>query len=228
MLSAYLDRRLAHEPVSRILGHREFWGLRFAIAPSVLDPRPETEGLVGSVLDAIGGRRETPLKILDLGTGSGVILCALLHELPAAGGVGVDHSPSACRQAKANVVRLGLDARGAIVCGSWADPVRASFDIVVSNPPYIRRAELDQLAPEVRCFDPIEALDGGADGLDAYRTIVAQLPLLAAPGGVAAFECGFDQAQQIAGFMRGAGFEGVMSYKDLAGHERVVLGVRRP
>lgn len=215
-----------NEPVSRILGHREFWSLSFAITPAVLDPRPDTEGLVGSVLDAIGGRREVPLKILDLGTGSGAILCALLGELPTASGVGIDRSFEACRQAQANVIRLGLDARGSIVCGWWTEPLGARFDLIVSNPPYIRRAELEHLPPEVRRFDPIEALDGGDDGLDAYRAIIARLPSVLVPGGVAAFECGVDQAELIAGLMRGVAFECVMTYKDLAGRDRVVLGVR--
>lgn len=225
-LSGFAARRLAGEPVSRILGRRDFWGLSFAVTPAVLDPRPETEGLVGSILDAVGGRRGDPLRILDLGTGSGAILCALLHELPDATGIGIDCSLGACRVAWGNCASLGFGSRAMVVGGSWADAIGARFDVVVSNPPYIPHQEITWLDRDVREHDPTVALDGGADGLDPYRRIVPHLPGLLYPGGVAGFECGWNQGAQVVALMRGAGLTGVMAYRDLAGHDRVVVGTK--
>ena len=223
-LAAYAARRLAREPVARILGRREFWGLPFMISPDVLDPRPDTEGLVGAVLDALGGRRDAALRLLDLGTGSGAILAALLHELPGATGIGVDRSPEACRVAAANLRALGLDARAGVVCGSWTKSLAGTFDAIVSNPPYIPSREIAGLDAEVLDHDPRDALDGGADGLDAYRAILRGLRACLAPGGVGAVECGWDQGDAVAALFREAGLAGVMVYRDLAGHQRVVLG----
>ncbi len=222
-LSSLGVRRMSGEPVSRILGRREFWGLQFAIGPGVLDPRPDTEGVVGAVLDAVGGRRDAPLRILDLGTGSGAILCALLHELPGACGVGIDRSLAACRVARANAAALGLGARAAIVCGSWSDAIAARYDIVVANPPYIPSGDIACLAREVREHDPIRALDGGTDGLEAYRAIVPRLAVLLAMGGVAALECGWDQGRMVAELLA-TGLVETRVLKDLAGHDRVVIG----
>jgi len=221
-LTSLAERRLARVPVSRILGRREFWGLPFAIGPDVLDPRPDTEGVVGAALDAIGGRRESALRILDLGTGTGAILCALLHELPGAYAIGVDRSPAACRVARDNIAALGFAARAAVACGSWADALDGRFDIVVSNPPYIPRGAIAGLGPEVRGHDPTAALDGGLDGLDAYRIIARQIPRLLRPGGVAALECGHDQGQAVAALV-GAALAGTRVLKDLAGLDRVVV-----
>ena len=238
LLAAMVARRLAHEPVSRILGQREFWGLPLQISPAVLDPRPETEGLVGAVIDAIGGEKERPLTILDLGTGSGAILCALLSELPGAFALGVDRSFEACRVARTNFANLGFAARSAVVQGSWTDAIGARFDVIVSNPPYIRHADLVGLEREVRDYDPAMALDGGEDGLDPYRAIVPCLRDLLAPSGIVAFECGFDQGEPLAALMRQAALQGrsclahhallanVAVYRDLSGHDRVVIGVR--
>ncbi len=223
-LATYAERRLAHEPVSRILGRREFWGLPFAISHDVLDPRPDTEGLVGAVIDALGGRRAAPLRLLDLGTGSGAILAALLHELPGAFGIGVDRSLKACRVAATNLRALGLGARTGVVCGSWTEPLAGTFDAVVANPPYIPSREMAGLDAAVRDHDPREALDGGADGLDAYRALLPGLRARLAPGGVGAVECGWDQGEAVAALFREAGLAGVMVYRDLAGHQRVVLG----
>ena len=222
--SAFVARRLAGEPVARILGRREFWGLSFAVDPAVLDPRPETESLVGSVLDALGDRRSDGLNILDLGTGSAAILCALLSELPMSRGIGVDSSPSACRTAAANVAALGFADRAHIVCCCWTESLRGQFDVVVSNPPYIRRAELSDLAAEVRNHDPLDALDGGSDGLTAFRAIMPNLRVMLVRGAVAAFECGFDQGDAVAQLMQAAGLDDAKTYKDLAGHDRVVIG----
>ena len=217
-------RRLAGEPVARILGQREFWGLSFEVDSAVLDPRPDTEGLVGSVLDALGGRRSTELTILDLGTGSAAILCALLSEFPNARGVGIDRSFAACLTAARNVTTLGLMDRARIVCGSWTDCVRGRFDVAVSNPPYIPRAQIRDLPVDVRDYDPVEALDGGWDGLDAYRAIIPKLGGILVPNGFVAFECGYDQGDAVVRMMRDADFRGSRTYKDLAGHDRVVIG----
>jgi release factor glutamine methyltransferase len=224
LLRSHVRRRLDREPVSRILGRREFWGLDLAISPAVLDPRADTEGLVGAVIDALGGRRDAPLRLLDLGTGSGAILCALLHEFPSALGIGVDRSPAACRIAADNLQRLGLGGRAAIVCGSWVDSIDGRFDGIVSNPPYIPHADIARLERDVREHDPIAALDGGEDGLDPYRAIVPQLGRLLGPGGVVAFECGWDQGARVAALLETVAVQGVSVYRDLAGHCRVVLG----
>ena len=223
-LTDFAARRLAREPVARILGRREFWGLSLAIDPAVLDPRSETEGLVGSVLDALGGRRLADLAVLDLGTGSAAILCALLSELPNARGVGVDRSAVACSTAARNVSTLGLADRARIVCGSWTDSLRGRFDVAVSNPPYVSRAMIRDLPADVRDYDPIESLDGGADGLDAYREIIPKLGGVLMPGGLAAFECGYDQGDAVTRLMRRADLRDVRTYKDLAGHDRVAIG----
>ena len=226
VLDGYLKHRLADEPVSRILGRREFWGLNVRVTPDVLDPRPETEGVVGAVLEAIGGRRDTALRILDLGTGSGAILCALLHELPHAFGVGVDRSLAACRVADANVRALGLRSRAAIICADYVEPIDARFDIVVSNPPYIKTDVIDALERAVRDYDPPLALDGGVDGLSAYRAILPHLATLLHASGVAAFECGYDEGALVAAMMRDGGLGKVTITRDLAGHERVVTSVK--
>ena len=224
-LARLAAQRIRRVPVSRLLGRREFWGLDLAVSPDVLDPRPETEGLVGAVLDAMGGRRGDPLRLLDLGTGSGAILCALLHELPGAYGVGLDRSLGACRVARDNLARLGLGARSAIVCGSWGDALGARFDVVVSNPPYIPRGDIAGLEREVREHDPAAALDGGLDGLEAYRALAPGLPDLLQPGGVAAFECGHDQGAAVVEILRASLVE-VRMLRDLAGLDRVVVGQR--
>ena len=226
VLDGYLKRRLADEPVSRILGRREFWGLNVLVTPDVLDPRPETEGVVGAVLEAIGGRRDTALRILDLGTGSGAILCALLHELPHAFGVGVDRSLAACRVAGANAQTLGLHSRAAIICADYVESIGARFDIVVSNPPYIKTDVIDALERAIRYYDPPLALDGGVDGLSAYRAILPHLATLLNAGGVAAFECGYDEGALVAAMMRNGGLGKITIIRDLAGHERVVTAVK--
>ncbi len=185
---------------------------------------PTPRGSSAPSLDALGGRRDAPLRLLDLGTGSGAILAALLHELPGATGIGVDRSPEACRVAAANLRALGLDARAGVVCGSWTDSLAGTFDAVVSNPPYIPSRDIAGLDAEVRDHDPREALDGGADGLDAYRALLRGLRACLASGGVGAVECGWDQGDAVATLFCEAGLVGVMVYRDLAGHQRVVLG----
>ncbi len=228
VLERYAARRLGGEPVSRILGRREFWGLTLLVDEAVLDPRPETEGLVAAALDAVGGRTDAALRILELGLGSGAVLCALLREFPRAEGVGVDRSPAACRTAARNLARhfAGHGHRAHVVCGDWSDAIDGPFDLVVSNPPYIPSAEIPRLDAEVRLHDPPGALDGGVDGLDAFRAIVPRLGSLLAPGGTAALECGWRQGATVAGMMRGAGLGSVAVLNDLAGRDRIVTGLR--
>ncbi len=222
-LEAFATRRMNREPVSRILGQREFFGETYAIDPAVLDPRPDTETLVESVLAACAARKEQPLRLLDLGTGSGIILGALLKRLPRATGFGVDFSPAACMRAKRNLVSIGLRGRALILAGHWSAPLGGSFDIVVSNPPYIRSAEIDALDPEVRLYDPHLALDGGNDGLDAYRAMAATVKPLLAPGGRLALEFGIGQRGEVESILHAAGWDLLGVSRDLGERERVIL-----
>lgn len=217
-----LARRLAHEPIAKILGRREFWSLDFAVTADTLDPRPDTETLVAAVLAEIPDRR-APLRIADLGTGTGCILLALLSELPAAWGVGIDRSAAAARVAAGNAAALGFGRRAGVAVGDWAAALAACFDIVVSNPPYIASAAIAGLAPEVRDYDPRAALDGGADGFDAYRRLAPDCARLLRPGGLAAFEVGAGQAGSVAALCHAAGLSLLGIRADLAGIDRVVL-----
>ncbi|MDX7951410.1 peptide chain release factor N(5)-glutamine methyltransferase [Lichenihabitans sp. Uapishka_5] len=226
-LEAWVARRLAGEPVFRIIGRREFWGLDLAVTPDVLDPRPDTETIVEAALRALGPRRTAPLRICDLGTGSGAILAALLSECRQARGWGVDRSRSACGVARHNLAGLGLDDRALVLQGSWGAALpEGGFDLVASNPPYIETAVIPTLATEVRDHDPALALDGGPDGLACYRLIAADLPRLLAPGGIAVLEVGAGQAAAVADLMRQAGLVEHDSRRDLGGHERAVLARR--
>lgn len=220
-------RRLGGEPVTRILGRREFWGLSFGVTDAVLDPRPDTETVVEAALRAIGGRHAGALRLLDLGTGSGALLCALLTEFPNAIGFGVDLSPAAARVASANLHALGLAARGAVVAGDWTSAVAPGFDLIVSNPPYIPSADIAGLAPEVRLHDPRLALDGGASGLDAYRALATCVGPALAPHGVVCVEAGAGQAAAISEIFAARGFVTVAVDNDLGGHARC-LTLREP
>lgn len=227
-------RRLAGEPVSRIIGHREFWGRPFSLSPHTLDPRPETELLVEAVLGYVRekGFLSSPLRILDLGTGSGCLLGALLPELPLAYGVGVDLSQGAISTARENLRRLGLLTRASFLCANWADALSdAAFDIIVSNPPYICSSEIAGLEAEVKAFDPRLALDGGDDGLDAFRAILAQAFTVLRSNGFLVFETGYGQAQAVRSMMTmtapGTGTLEAHILADLGGTERAVAGVRQ-
>jgi release factor glutamine methyltransferase len=214
-----IDRRATREPVSRILGKREFWGLDFTVAQPVLDPRPDTETLVRAALDWLEGRPAS--RIIDLGTGSGCILLALLHEREGDTGLGIDASHAALGIARANAGALGLSGRAAFTLGDWTSGLPgAAADLIVANPPYIPRDDIAGLEPEVREHDPIGALDGGPDGLDAYRTIAADLARVLAPGGAAFFEIGAGQEDDVAALLVAAGATAVQQFPDLSGRVR--------
>ncbi|WP_245479752.1 peptide chain release factor N(5)-glutamine methyltransferase [Hansschlegelia zhihuaiae] len=225
-LDAFLDRRLSGEPVDRILGCREFWGLGFALSPETLSPRPDTETVVEAALAEIGDA-DGAISVLDLGTGSGCLLLALLSELPNAWGLGVDLSPGAANTARENAESLGLAGRARFAAGHWAAAVATRFDLLVSNPPYIATDDIAALDVEVRAHDPRRALDGGTDGLDAYRAILREAPRLLAPGGAAVLELGAGQAGAVGELAVASGLAVIRAARDLAGVERALV-VRAP
>jgi release factor glutamine methyltransferase len=189
-IAALAARRLAREPVARIVGVKEFWGLSLALNSATLVPRPETETVVEAALDALEWphARGTSLRIADLGTGSGALLLALLSELPMARGLGTDLSPEALGGARHNAITLGLAERASFVACDFGSAIAGPFDLVVSNPPYVAHDDIAALAPEVRVFDPMLALDGGPDGLDAYRAIAMTARHLLSPDGILVLE----------------------------------------
>jgi release factor glutamine methyltransferase len=191
-----IARRIAREPIAYITGSKEFWSLDFKVGPGVLVPRPETETLVEVAL-ALFPDRSASLNVADLGTGSGAILLSVLKEFPQARGMGFERSPEALVYARANFAVQGPSARGEIVASDWNDAPQQGFDLVLSNPPYIPSADIATLDPEVRLYEPHAALDGGNDGLDAYRGLAELLPRLLKPGGVAVLELGLGQAGQV-------------------------------
>ena len=217
-----LDRMAEHEPLSRIVGRREFWGLEFTLCGDTLDPRPETETVVEAVLRRVLDR-DAPLRFLDLGTGTGCILLALLSEFPAATGFGVDLALGAVMTARRNAAALGLAARAHFLVGDWGTAMSGKFDVIASNPPYIASAALADLPPEVALYDPCLALDGGADGLGAYRALVVDLARLLQPGAVLVIEVGFSQAPAVAAMLRASGMAIEGCERDLAGIARCVV-----
>lgn len=217
--------RVAHRPVSRLLGWRGFWDIELVVDDAVLDPRPESETLVEAVLDRLPDRA-APWRLLDLGTGSGCLLLALLASLPAARGVAVDKSLAALACARVNAGRLRLAARTDFIVGDWGRALVGQFDVIVANPPYVATAEIDALAPEVRCFEPRAALDGGIDGLAGYRALLPDLGRLLRPGGIGAVECGIGQAAAVAVLLDQAGLDGVMALNDLGGVPRCLVFTR--
>lgn len=219
-IESFVQRRLAGEPVSRILGRREFWGLDFKITPAVLDPRPDTEVIIEVALKRF--KDDPPQNILDLGTGSGCILIALLHEFPKARGVGVDISPEALNVAQENAQAHGVFDRIQFIESSWAEGIDDSFDLIVSNPPYITNQSIANLDAEVRKFDPILALEGGKTGLQAYEYIFKGLNALLNEGGTALFEIGFDQQNDVVRLAEESGLSVIAVYRDSAGNPRVV------
>lgn len=220
-LRAFRDRRLAHEPVARILGEREFWGLPFRLSPETLVPRPDTETLVETALSLIPDRT-ADLRIVDFGTGSGCILTALLHELPRARGIGIDRSAGAARTARQNAWANGVGMRSLFVVSDWAQALAGRFDLIVSNPPYIASSVIPGLDTEVREFDPKLALDGGTDGLDAYRTLLHEAERLLAPNGLIVLEIGYDQADALKALAAGHNLEILRLAHDLSGNPRCI------
>ncbi len=225
-LEDYIGRRERREPVSHILGRRGFWKIMLGVTPDVLTPRPDTETLVELALrDFPEGR---PFSVLDLGVGSGAILLAILAERPAAKGLGVDVSEAALAVARDNAASLGLGRQVALLRGDWtAGLAEASFDLAVSNPPYIRSSEIAALQPEVRDHEPRLALDGGEDGLDAYRVLAGEMLRVLKPGGRFLVEIGHDQSAAVEALFAAAGGASITTAKDLANRDRVVGG-RKP
>jgi release factor glutamine methyltransferase len=223
-------RRLCREPVARITGTKEFWGLPFKITPDVLVPRPETETVVEEALAAVDrtGARSRALRIADLGVGSGAILIALLTELPNARAIGTDRDPAALVLARENARRLGVAARAAFVACDFGAGVAPPCDLVVTNPPYICSDEIAELEPDVREFDPRGAIDGGPDGLAAYRVITSDAGHILAPGAHLIAEIGNGQGDAVAALFAAAGFGRIRIVPDLAGIARVVVAIRNP
>ena len=230
-LEAFARRRLGGEPVARILGTREFWGLPLKLSAATLVPRPDTETVVELALEVLRAlpAPDRALRIADIGTGSGAILLALLSELPDAVGVGTDISVAALETARDNAVHLGLADRADFIACDYAAALSGPFDLVVSNPPYIRSADIAGLATEVRNFDPPRALDGGTDGLDAYRALSPQAARLLAPQGALVVEIGQGQHDDVRAMMTAAGLAPEGAAKaDLAGIRRAVAGRKKP
>lgn len=219
-LAGLLARRAAREPVSRILGRREFRGLDFALSRDTLDPRPDTETLVEAVLAVAGPRA----RILDLGTGTGAVLLSLLHALPEASGLATDISEDALATARANAGALGLAGRAQFRLSDWFARVEGEFDVICSNPPYIPQADIAGLSPEVRLHDPFTALSGGPDGLAAYRRITAGAGAHLKAGGWLFFEIGQGQAADLGALLADAQFGRITQRRDLSGIVRVVGG----
>jgi release factor glutamine methyltransferase len=218
-------RRLAREPVARIVGRKEFWGLPFKINAETLLPRPETETVVEAALAAVhcGNRKSRALRIVDLGTGSGALLLALLCELPGACGIGTDVSFTALHCAHDNAAALDLSARASFVACDYGTALRGPADLLVCNPPYIARGDIAGLQAEVRDFDPQRALDGGPDGLDGYRAIASDVRRLLAPGGILVVELGQGQLGAVTSLFAATGLEPVTARHDLSGIARAVV-----
>jgi release factor glutamine methyltransferase len=226
-LEAALDRRAKGEPVSRIVGRRHFWTLDLAVSPDVLDPRADTETVIEAALAAVPDR-EAALRILDLGAGTGALLLALLAEYKQATGVGTDRAEAAVRLARTNADSHGLAGRADFLVADWADPLAAPFDLIVSNPPYISRGDLPGLPVEVRAHDPAIALDGGPDGLDAYRRIMPAIAKLLCPAGVAVVEIGAGQSDAVNRIAAAAGLTLTDRRSDLGKIERALTFRLKP
>ena len=222
---AAIARRLNHEPVHRILGEREFYGLPLKLSPATLEPRPDTEILVDTALPYARRLVEEHgnIHILDLGTGTGAICLALLHQCPQATGVGSDISSEALETAQANAVRNGLAARFETVQGSWFEAIHGRFHVIVSNPPYIESSVISTLAPEVKNFDPPAALDGGLDGLDAYRAIAKDAARFLHRDGIVGVEIGYNQRKTVTSVFEGAGFFLIEAVRDYGHNDRTLV-----
>jgi release factor glutamine methyltransferase len=215
-----VERRAGREPLALLLGRREFWSLDFAVSNATLIPRPDSETLIEAAVEAFTA--EPPKSILDLGTGTGCLLLAALHEFPDAHGIGVDRSPEAIALAQRNAAMLGLNDRAAFLVGNWGAAVRGQFDVILSNPPYIPASDIPGLMPDVAGFEPRSALDGGSDGLDAYRSIIPGIPALLTGGGCAVLELGRGQAEPVTALANAAGLT-TYPRRDLTGIVRALL-----
>jgi release factor glutamine methyltransferase len=225
----YVARRAAREPLSRIRGRREFWSLEFRLGPTTLDPRPDSETLVAAALDLL--LRDRAARLLDCGTGTGCLLIAVLSERPAAAGIGIDIDPQAVAIAADNAARAGLGARAAFAVADWREPATlpaGPFDLVLAHPPYIPSSDIAGLAPEVARYDPLPALDGGADGLAAYRSLAPVLASVLAPEGYGIVELGAGQADDAVELFGAAGLATVGRQCDLAGVPRCLILRRSP
>lgn len=226
-LEDYVSRRVRREPVSHILGRKGFWKIMLSVNPHVLTPRPDTEVIVDYALKSFP--EHMAFQILDLGVGSGAILLSILAERPAAKGLGIDVSEEALAVARENAANLGLGGKVALLRGDWTAGLGdASFDLVVSNPPYIASSVIEELEPEVRDHEPRLALDGGPDGLDAYRVLAPEILRVLKPGGLFAVEIGYDQKAPVEALFKAAGASGVRTLPDLANRDRVVTGTKNP
>ena len=220
LIAQYAERRLSGEPVDHIVGYREFYGHRFKVTKDVLSPRPETEMLVDAALEILESKPEA--RILDLGTGSGAIMTSILTEAHQAQAIAVDISAAALWVARENAKTHGVDDRVVFLEGSWFKAVQDRFDIILSNPPYITNAAMEELANEVSEFDPDLALRGGQDGLIAYRAIISEAPDYLKPGGTMLLEIGFDQGHSVSQLLEGPYFSSISVVKDLSGHDRMI------
>jgi release factor glutamine methyltransferase len=217
-----LARRAAREPLSRLIGRREFWSLDFTVTRDTLDPRADSEAVVEAALERIPNR-SAALRIADLGTGTGCLLAALLSMLPHASGVAVDRDPAAAAVAARNLAALGLGGRAHVMVGDWGRALAGAFDLVVVNPPYIPSGAIGGLQPEVALHDPRRALDGGRDGLAALRRVIAGLPAMLAAGGTAVVEFGDGQGAAVTGLVADAGLSVVALHRDLSGRDRCIV-----
>ncbi len=225
-LDTYLERRERREPIAHILGRKGFWTVMLSVGPQVLTPRPDTELVVIAALERL--EPAASARVLDLGTGSGAILLAVLAERPAAKGLGVDISEDALAVARENAANLGLAGRTALLRGDWTAGLETDgFDLVVSNPPYIPTADIPALDPEVRQYEPLAALDGGPDGLDAYRVLAPEILRVLKPGGGFVVEIGYDQGPAVTSLFETAGAAELELRKDLGGRDRVVAGRKK-
>lgn len=221
LFESLVRRRLTHEPLAYILGRKEFWSLNFAVGPGVLIPRPDTETLIEALCKTVPDKA-APLSILDLGTGSACLLAAALSEYPNAKGVGIDSSPVALDWARRNMKVHKLDARTRLVESDWLDEVPTPFDVILCNPPYVATADIEKLAPDVRLFEPRSALDGGADGLDAYRALAPRIGKGLAAGGRVFLEIGEGQDATLRAILEAADLTVLSVFADLAGVPRCV------
>lgn len=217
-----VTRRVAREPMSHILGEREFWSLPFRVTQDTLDPRPDSETLVEAVMDMLP-KRDAKLMIADFGTGTGCLLLSVLSEYPKAHGLAVDISAAALKVAEENAEQLGLSNRVFFHCANWGEDVMGRYDVIISNPPYIPDADIEKLQPEVSKYEPRNALAGGEDGLDAYRNLMSHISRLLSRQGFAALECGVGQAKDVSHIAEKHGLKTVETRKDLAGVERCVV-----